>query len=291
MAVLLTCSGLRKSFGARTIFTDLSFTISDGDRCRTDRAEWQRQDYIAGNSGRERSPGRRRTCAAQADAAGLCPAGFGVRAGRYGWVRARRRPHLAAPGARGEEARIQSMLGRAGFADPKVRQPRFRADGRSGSPSRAPWWLRRTCCLLDEPTNHLDLEGILWLERAIAARRTPAWWSATTGTSWKTWPRVWSKSIRAIRGTRFSVKGITANFWRSGRSSSGPGQAAGGAGQPGAPGGGVAAPRAESPNRQIQSADRRRRTPDRGAVRRRRRAAGPAPRGSISPPPTGRRSG
>src|SRR5438874_11791672 len=32
MAVLLTCSGLRKSFGARTIFTDLSFTISDGDR-------------------------------------------------------------------------------------------------------------------------------------------------------------------------------------------------------------------------------------------------------------------
>src|SRR5205807_402667 len=32
MAVLLTCSELRKSFGARTIFRDLSFTISDGDR-------------------------------------------------------------------------------------------------------------------------------------------------------------------------------------------------------------------------------------------------------------------
>src|ERR1044071_9693757 len=32
MPVLLTCSDLRKSFGARTIFTDLSFTISDGER-------------------------------------------------------------------------------------------------------------------------------------------------------------------------------------------------------------------------------------------------------------------
>src|SRR5436305_10264330 len=32
MPVLLTCSDLRKSFGARTIFSSLSFTISDGDR-------------------------------------------------------------------------------------------------------------------------------------------------------------------------------------------------------------------------------------------------------------------
>ena len=32
MAVLLSCSGLGKSFGARVLFTDLSLSLSDGDR-------------------------------------------------------------------------------------------------------------------------------------------------------------------------------------------------------------------------------------------------------------------
>src|SRR5690348_1142094 len=32
MAVLLTCESLEKSFGARTVFTDLSLSLHDGDR-------------------------------------------------------------------------------------------------------------------------------------------------------------------------------------------------------------------------------------------------------------------
>src|SRR5215467_2418493 len=169
MPVLLTCSDLRKSFGARTIFSQLSFTISDGERVGligpNGSGKTTLLEILAGN---EPPDDGVRALRKLTRLAYVPQDSVFAPADTVGSVLAAAVAPLPVDDAE-REGLVQAMLGRAGFADPGI-----------GASSLSGGWKKRLAIaaalvtapdllLLDEPTNHLDLEGILWLERAIAA--------------------------------------------------------------------------------------------------------------------------
>jgi len=169
MPLLASCTALSKSFGSRVLFENISLGISEGERLG-----------LIGPNGAGKST------LLQILAGRLEPDSGSIslrRNTRIGYVPQQTdfRGDQTAAGIVGEAiagerledleraGRISQALGRAGFTDGSVR-----ADSLSGG------WQRRLAIarelaiepdllFLDEPTNHLDLEGILWLEKLLAA--------------------------------------------------------------------------------------------------------------------------
>jgi len=168
MALILSCTGLSKSFGSRLLFENISLGISEGERL----------GLIGAN-------GSGKSTLLKILAGRLEPDSGSIslrRNTRVGYVAqdVTQLPDLPASeviaSAITDEhldeheraSRVHQALGRAGFTDGAVR-----AGTLSGG------WKRRLAIarelaaapdllFLDEPTNHLDLEGILWLERLLA---------------------------------------------------------------------------------------------------------------------------
>ena len=166
-SVLLSCEAISKAYGAQSLFTELSFSLCEGDRVG-----------LVGPNGSGKSTFLKIL-------AGIEEPDSGTRAvrrlARIGYVP--QEPEFP-PERTAEEllsealsidtlddfdkpGRIAVTLGRAGFTD-------FRqlAGALSGG------WKKRLAIarelvkapdilLLDEPTNHLDVEGILWLESLL----------------------------------------------------------------------------------------------------------------------------
>jgi ATP-binding cassette subfamily F protein uup len=169
MPLLASCTALAKSFGSRVLFENISLGISEGERLG-----------LIGPNGAGKST------LLQILAGRLEPDSGSIslrRNTRIGYVPQQTDFHgdQTAAGIIGEAiagerledleraGRISQTLGRAGFTDGSVR-----AESLSGG------WQRRLAIarelapqpdllFLDEPTNHLDLEGILWLEKLLAA--------------------------------------------------------------------------------------------------------------------------
>jgi len=165
MALLESCTGLSKSFGARLLFENISLGISDGERLgligKNGSGKSTLLQILAGRM--ESDEGsismRRNTRVGYVPQDAEFPPGQTV-------------GEVVAAAIAGEHlddlergARINLTLGRAGFADGSAR-----TESLSGG------WRRRLAIarelvtdpdllFLDEPTNHLDLEGILWLEK------------------------------------------------------------------------------------------------------------------------------
>ena len=164
MAVLLTCSGLRKSFGARKIFSDLSFTISDGDRAGligpNGSGKTTLLEILAGNEAPDEGVRalRKLTRLAYVPQDSLFAPGDTV-----GSVLAAAVAALPLEDAE-KHARIQAMLGRAGFDNPQAVASALSGGWKKRLAIAAALVTTPDVLLLDEPTNHLDLEGILWLE-------------------------------------------------------------------------------------------------------------------------------
>ncbi len=169
MALLVSCNLLAKSFGSRTLFENISLGISEGERLGLIGPNGSgKSTLLKILSGRlEPDSGtislRRNTRVGYVPQTSEFPAGQTVAEAI----------EQALAGERLEDAeragRINLTLGRAGLSDGSVL-----AESLSGG------WRRRlaiACALavepevlfLDEPTNHLDLEGILWLEKQLAA--------------------------------------------------------------------------------------------------------------------------
>ena len=169
MAVLLSCSGLGKSYGARVLFQDLSLSLSDGDRVGligpNGSGKTSLLEILAGN---ESPDAGIRALRKQATVAYVPQESPFEPDDTVGSVMA-----AALHGLSMEEAekttRIQVMLGRAGFGNPDTPVAALSGGWRKRLAIAAALVQSRDLLLLDEPTNQLDLEGILWLERAISS--------------------------------------------------------------------------------------------------------------------------
>jgi|SRR5579871_42230 len=169
MAVLLSVAGLRKSYGARTLFRDLSLTIADGDRIGligpNGSGKTTLLEILSGNAAPDDGERALRKQAKIAYVPQDSVFGPEDTVGSVLDAAISRSPLTDEEKA----ARVQIMLGRAGFDSTSTL-----ASGLSGG------WKKRLAMaaalvtapdllLLDEPTNHLDVEGILWLEKSIQA--------------------------------------------------------------------------------------------------------------------------
>jgi ATP-binding cassette subfamily F protein uup len=169
MALLVSCNSLAKSFGSRTLFENISLGISEGERLG-----------LIGPNGAGKSTLLRILSGQLEPDSGTISLRRNARVGyvpqETEFPSGQTAAQVIAEAIAGERldeleraGRINLTLGRAGFTDGSVR-----AESLSGG------WGRRLAIarelarqpevlFLDEPTNHLDLEGILWLEKQLAA--------------------------------------------------------------------------------------------------------------------------
>jgi ABC transport system ATP-binding/permease protein len=165
MAVLLSCESLTKAFGARPLFEDLSFSVSEGDHVG-----------LVGPNGSGKSTLLKIMAGVEAPDSGTRAIRKGV---RVGYVP---QDPVFAPGKTIEEvlldalgdfhtlddhekfARVTIALGKAGFTDREQRSETLSGGWRKRLAIAVELAREPDILLLDEPTNHLDVEAILWLE-------------------------------------------------------------------------------------------------------------------------------
>jgi len=167
-SLLLSCEGVSKAYGARSLFDGLTFGLFEGD-----------QAGLVGPNGSGKSTLLKILAGAEAPDRGSRSLRSGVRVGYvpqdpvFPTGRTVDDVVLAALAGVDDEdrpGRLAHALSRAGFAD-----------GRASVDSLSGGWKKRLAIarelaaapdilLMDEPTNHLDVEGILWLEDLLTER-------------------------------------------------------------------------------------------------------------------------
>jgi ATP-binding cassette subfamily F protein uup len=167
MPVLLSVSALRKSFGARLLFDNLSLTISDGDRIGligpNGSGKTTLLELLAGN---EPPDAGARALRKQARLAYVPQDSLFAPDDTVGSVLSAAIAGL--PLDETEAAtRISMMLSRAGFDNADTPAAALSGGWKKRLAIAAALVIAPDVLLLDEPTNHLDLEGILWLENAL----------------------------------------------------------------------------------------------------------------------------
>jgi len=169
LALLLNAQSVTKSFGATTLFREVSFTVNEGDRIgligpngsgKTTLLKMLAGD-IEADSGQITPRKSLRMAYVEQDS--QFPSDITIRAVLEAALRRARVPEPD------WEQRLRTTLGVAGFTD-------FEAEAAALSGG----WKKRLAVgealvqhpdllLLDEPTNHLDLAGIEWLETLLAS--------------------------------------------------------------------------------------------------------------------------
>ena len=167
MGILLSVSGIRKSYGARTLLENLSLSIADGDRTGLIGPNGSgKTTLLEILAGREAADAGERALRKQTKMAYVPQDslfGPGETVGSVLRAAMEGMPLLDEERA----ARIQMMLGRAGFDTLSTPALALSGGWRKRLAIAAALVMSPDLLLLDEPTNHLDLEGILWLERSI----------------------------------------------------------------------------------------------------------------------------
>src|SRR5215469_5390770 len=167
MGILLSVSGIRKSYGARTLFEDLSVSIADGDRTGligpNGSGKTTLLEILAGREAADAGERALRKLAKMAYVPQDSLFGPEDTVGSVLQAAMKDLPLLDEEKA----ARTQMMFGRAGFDTLSTRASALSGGWKKRLAIAAALVMSPDLLLLDEPTNHLDLDGILWLERSI----------------------------------------------------------------------------------------------------------------------------
>ncbi len=166
---LLSCQGLAKRFGARPLFSGLTFGLHDGDRVGVVGPNGAgKSTFIKILAGVEEADGGEVVLRRFAKV-GYIPQDPEFQAGQT--------VQDILLGALRDElqedheklARAAETLGRCGFADPAAPVDTLSGGWRKRLAIGRAWVAEPDVLLLDEPTNHLDIDGILWLEALLGA--------------------------------------------------------------------------------------------------------------------------
>src|SRR5580658_10231342 len=165
MSVLLTCDAIAKSFGSRTVFSDISLSLHDGDRLG-----------IIGPNGAGKSTFLQILGGSMSSDDGTVSIRKGVRLAMV--VQDPRfdsdatvREIVTATAREGEDRDLEGskIISRVGFEDPTAKAGTLSGGWRKRLAIAAALAEQPDVLLLDEPTNHLDVEGILWLEKLVGS--------------------------------------------------------------------------------------------------------------------------
>jgi ATP-binding cassette subfamily F protein uup len=167
LALLLNAQSVTKTFGAATLFREVSFTVNDGDRIGLIGPNGSGKStllkMLAGqiepDSG-EVTPRKNLRMAYVEQDSRFAPRST-VRQIIEGALK-----RTAVPEA-DWEARLRSTLGAAGFSDFDAVADTFSGGWRKRLAVAEALVQHPDLLLLDEPTNHLDLAGIEWLEELL----------------------------------------------------------------------------------------------------------------------------
>ncbi len=165
MSVLLTCDAIEKSFGSRTVFSDISLSLHDGERLG-----------IIGPNGAGKSTFLQILGGGMSPDDGTVSIRKGVRLAmvvqdpRFDPEATVREVILASARA-GEDKDLEAskIISRVGFEDPAAKTATLSGGWRKRLAIAAALAEQPDVLLLDEPTNHLDVEGILWLEKLVGS--------------------------------------------------------------------------------------------------------------------------
>jgi len=162
--LLLSCDSISKGFGARPLFEDLSFGISEGDRVGLIGPNGSGKSTLLKLLAGIEEPDSGTRSLRRGTRMGYVPQDPEFPAGKT--VEETLVEALADDHAEDYEKdlRVAIALGRAGFNDPQQRVDILSGGWRKRLAIARALVQQPDILLMDEPTNHLDVEGILWLE-------------------------------------------------------------------------------------------------------------------------------
>src|SRR3989338_811885 len=166
--LLLSCEGISKAYGTRSLFDDLSFGLFEGDRAGLGGPNGSGKSTLLTILAGVTTPDRGARSLRGGVRVGYVPQDPVFPAGRT--VDDVVLAALAGVDEEDRPGRLAQALGRAGLTD-----------GRADVDTLSGGWKKRLAIarelaaapailLLDDPTNHLDVEGILWLEDVLTER-------------------------------------------------------------------------------------------------------------------------
>jgi ATP-binding cassette subfamily F protein uup len=169
MPPILNAQGLSKSFGATSLFRDIAFTVSDGDRIGligpNGAGKSTLLKVLAGEEDADSGDvaTRKRARIGYVRQESTFASGLTVREILEAALKAAHIPDVE------REGKLRETSGRIGLADLSVEAATLSGGWRKRLAIAEAIVASPDVLLLDEPTNHLDLAGIAWLEGMLSA--------------------------------------------------------------------------------------------------------------------------
>lgn len=165
MAVLLSCRVLSKSYGARPLFSNITFGIDDGERLGLIGPNGSGKSTLLKILAGQETPDEGTTSARRGLRIGYVAQDENFDGGQA--VEAVLTAAVETGDAAEKSLQVDIMLARMEFAD-RTQAVETLSGGWQKRLALAVALLGQPdVLLLDEPTNHLDLEGVLWLENLL----------------------------------------------------------------------------------------------------------------------------